>query len=503
MPEEEKLFWIKETLRDKEMLHIFTLYFFPSFVPDPNVPEAHIELIDEITSPVDGAVIFPRGFAKSTWIKADTLHDIVYGLEEVILYVGATIGDAGHHFESMKGQLEENELLRAVYGDLVPPESKVGRKWTSRHFETTNAVNVVARGRSRGRGVNIRNKRPTKVIIDDAEDDKMVRKPEQRAKFHDWLYTVIFPSVDKVKGRIKMVGTVLHEMAEVLQFYEKHGGIFKRAIENGKSIWPNYFSLADLEAIRKKIGTRAFNREYMNNAKSEDEAGIKREWIEKAFYVTLPVEMGFESFIYIDPQAGESAQADEYAITVLYKERQSVHRYLIEQVADRSSQFEQAKQVVRAWLRHRRITKLVGVEKVLNQTSVWQTLQDWKAKKINFNLPEMTKEDPEWIDENDRNIPIVAWSPKGKDKKARQEMFEPDWERGEIHIRPEMDELKNQIMFLGTGNIDHDDRADSLVGALELAGRRSVEDTQDRVRASDDKTRYNQTIMGNVRKKVF
>lgn len=485
------------------MLHIFALYFFPTFIPDPNVPTAHFDLIDEITSPVDGAVIFPRGFAKSTWIKVDTLHDIVYGLEPVILYVGATVGDAGHHFESIKGQLEDNDLLRTVYGDLVPPENKVGRKWTSRHFETSNGVNVVARGRSRGRGVNIRNKRPTKVIIDDAEDDKMVRKPEQRLKFHDWLYSVIFPSVDKVRGRIKMVGTVLHEMAEVLQFYEKHGGVFKRAIENGKSIWEAYFDLAYLMEIKKKIGTRAFNREYMNNAKSEDEAGIKREWIEKAQYVTLPVQFGFEAFLYIDPQAGESAQADEYAVTVLYKERLSVHRYVVEQVAGRKSQNEQAKDVVRAWLRHRKIVKMVGVEKVLNQTSVWQTLQDWKARRINFNLPEWTQENPEWVDENDRTIPIVAWSPKGKDKKARQEMFEPDWERGEIHIRPEMDELKNQIMFLGTGNIDHDDRADSLVGALELAGRRSVEETPDRVRATDNKTRYNQSTFGNIRKKTF
>lgn len=485
------------------MLHIFALYFFYAFIPDPNIPQAHFDLIDEITNPFDGAVIFPRGFAKSTWIKVDTLHDIVYGLEPVILYVGATVGDAGHHFESIKGQLEENELLRTVYGDLVPPESKVGRKWTARHFETTNGVNVVARGRSRGRGVNIRNKRPTKVIVDDAEDDKMVRKPDQRAKFHDWLNSVIFPSVDKVRGRIKMVGTVLHEFAEIVLFYEKHGGVFKRAIENGKSIWPNYFPLEDLDEIKKKVGTRAFNREYMNNAKSEDEAGIKREWIEKGEYVTLPVQLGFEAFIYIDPQAGESAQADEFAITCLYKERQSVHRYVIEQEAGRISQNEQAKEVVRMWLRHRKIVVLVGVEKVLNQTSVWQTLQDWKARRINFNLPEWTKENAEWIDETDRNIPIVAWSPKGKDKKARLEMFEPDFERAEIHLRPEMEELKQQVMFMGTGNIDHDDRADSLVGALELSGRRSVEDTTDRVRATDTKTRYNQTIFGNIRKKVF
>lgn len=491
------------------MLHIFGAYFFPSFVLDPNVPPAHLELIDEISNKFDGAVIFPRGFAKSTWIKIDTIHDIVYGLEPVILYVGATIGDAGLHFESIKGQFEENELLITVYGDLVPPENKVGRKWTARHFETSNGVNVVARGRARGRGVNIKNKRPTKVIIDDAEDDKMVRKQEQRAKFHDWLTNIIFPSVDKVRGRIKMVGTVLHEFAEIVLFYEKHGGVFKRAIENGQSIWPNYFTLEDLERIREKISTRAFNREYMNNAKSEDEAGIKREFIEKGYYTELPLDKGFEGVLFIDPQAGESGMADEYAISVLYIQRQSVHRYLVEQQAGRASQLDQARFFVQMWLKHRKIiNKGCGVEKVLNQTSVWQILQDWKARKIDFNTADMIEErkrtgkDPVgWIDESDRNIPIVAWSPKGKDKKARQEMFEPDWERGEIHIRREMEILRDQIMFLGTGNIDHDDRADSLNGALEMAGRRSLGSLN--AVAEQPKTRYDKTIMGNVRNKVF
>lgn len=502
MSRDEQPFWIKETLRDKEMLHIFALYFFPSFVPDPNIPQAHFDLIDEITSPVDGAVIFPRGFAKSTWIKIDTLHDIVYGLEPVILYVGATVGDAGHHFESMKGQLEDNDLLRTVYGDLVPPESRVGRKWTARHFETINGVNVVARGRSRGRGVNIRNRRPTKIIIDDAEDDKLVRKEEQRAKFHDWLYSVIFPSIDKLRGRIKMVGTVLHEFAEVVLFYEKHGGVFKRAIENGESIWPAYFPKEYLESLRDKIGTRAFNREYMNNAKSEDEAGIKRAWIEKGYFTELPTANGFEGVVYLDPQAGESGMADEFAITVLYAERRSVHRYVVEQIAGRVSQLDQARMVVRTWLKHRKtINRGVGIEKVLNQTSVWQILQDWKARKINFNTEGMKAEHPDYVDESDRNIPIVAWSPKGKDKKARLEMFEPDFERGEIHIRREMETLRDQIMYMGTGNIDHDDRADSLIGALEMAGRTSISTNTDI--ASQGKKGYNQTIMGDIRNKVF
>ena len=70
----------------------------------------------------------------------------------------------------MKTELENNRLLLSTYGNLVPSEANKGRKWTNKHFETTNGINVVARSRNKGRGVNIKNKRPTKAIGDDIAD---------------------------------------------------------------------------------------------------------------------------------------------------------------------------------------------------------------------------------------------------------------------------------------------------------------------------------------------
>jgi len=472
LPEDDKATFIYETLRDKDMLHIFGQYFFPNIIKgDYDTPEAHLDLIDEISNPNDSAIIFPRDHAKSTWIKIDTLHDIVYGLEPVILYVCATLTDAGFHFESIKGELENNIVLRAIYQDLVPLDGENGRKWTNKHFETTNEVNVVARGRSKGRGVNIKNQRPTKIIIDDVEDDEQVKNPKQRIKLHHWLYYVIFNSLDRERGKIKMVGTVLHEMAEVLVFYEKHGGIFRRAIENGKSIWEERWSLESLAEKKEKIGTRAFNREYMNDAKSDEEAKIKREWLERANFVVLPSNVNYKSIIYIDPQSGSTGLSDEYAITCLYCQVRTAQRFVVEQEAGRTGQIDQARNVVRMWQRHKDVTQAVGIEKVLSQTSTWSILLDWKAFRIDFNTP-LTPEH-ERIDETNRNIPIMDWSPKGKDKVARLEMFEADFERGEIHLRPDMVELRNQLMFMGKDILDHDDRC-LVAGTLVLTDKGQV-----------------------------
>ena len=503
IPLEQQKGWIVDSLQDKSMLPVFGRYFFPLMIrgTDP-VPDCHVDLCRELSCVGSRAILFPREHAKSTWEAIDTIHDIVYGSEPVIVYVGATMTDAEMHFGGIKNELESNELLRDIYGDLVPLEGTQGKKWTNRHFETTNGINVKARGARKGRGIKIKGQRPTKIVIDDAEDDESVKNPVLRAKFHDWLYSVIIPSLDSERGKVKMIGTALHDLAEIVQFYEQFGGIFRRAVEKGKAIWPMRWSLEKLESKRKEIGSRAFLREFMQQSKPDEEAGVKREWIEKAHYVTLPLEHGFVGVIYIDPQAGESALADEYAITVLFREKQTVHRYVKEQIAGRASQLEQAKEIVRAWQRHKRLIVIVGIECVLNQTAVWQNLADWKARKVNFNTSETPIADR--IEEDDRNIPIVKWSPKGKDKLARLQMFEPDFERGEIHLMPGMVELQNQIMFLETGNLDHDDRVDSLTGALELIGSRGswrdkgMEKTLDKKYTKDDRS-----ISGNPRNKKW
>lgn len=501
VPINEQDQWIHRTLRSKKNLHIFGRFFFPQIIKGNNdVPDCHLELIEEMNRPDDSAIIFPRGFAKSTWEKIDTIQDIVYGIEPVILYISDILQSAKYHFESMKSELENNDLLRLVYGNLVPDQKLLGTKWTNTHFETTNGINVVARGAGKGRGVNIKNQRPTKIVCDDIESDEQVKSAVRRNKLHRWLYEVIFPSKDKNKGRIKMIGTVLHEMAEIFQFYEKHGGIFRKAIENNESIWPKVYTLTDLDKIKDKIGTRAFSQEYMNTPTSDEMANFDPTWIDINCYSLLPNFGRIKTVIYIDPQAGESAQADEFAITVLTWEERDVHRYVKEQIAGRVSQLEQAKLVVRAWLRNKN-AYVVGVEKVLNQTAVYQYLVGWKNRKIDFNTKGMTPADKDWIDEQDRNIPILATDPGGKDKVARLQKHEASFERGEIHLRSEMKILRDQILFLGRDVLDHDDRCDSLVGALDLSykGNNNLQDKTDSVY----NRRANETVAGNLMKENY
>lgn len=448
-------------------------------------------MIREISRPEDSAVIFPRGFGKSTWEKIDTIHDIVYSLEPVIVYVSATLKDAAFHFESIKAQLEENQLLRAIYGDLVPPmKARESVKWTNTHFETTNGVNVVARGANKGRGINIKNQRPTKIIIDDAEDDEQVLSSARREKYREWLYGVIIPSLDTERGKLKVIGTVIHIDCEVLNFYKKHGGIMRKAIESGESIWPQRWSISKLQEEKERIGTRAFMKEYQQEPTNYELARIKTEWIDDNTYVVLPKNTGtfFNTVIAIDPQSGEKRQADEYAVTAVGWYNGDAHRYVLEQVAGHGTQLDQAKEVVRMWLQYPN-SKAVGVEKIMTQVAVYQLLLAWRSGRIPLD----------GVDATNRNIPIVAISPEGKDKIARFEKHEPAIERGELHLRPEMKVLREQILFLGTGALDHDDRVDSLIMALDL----SLKHTTSNKQVLQDLATKNKTAAGNLWREKF
>ena len=484
-PEHQKIAFIRAALRDKKMLHVFGRYFFPKIIQGfEDVPECHIDLTDEISRRADSAVIFPRGHSKSTWEKIDTLHDIVYGIEPVILYIGATMTDASFHFESIKSELENNDLLITVFGNLVPHEGAKGRKWTNKHFETTNGVNCVARGAGRGRGVNIKNQRPTKIVCDDIESDEQVRSTDRRIKLNRWLYDVIFPSKDARRGFIKMIGTVLSQHCEILRFYNKHGGIFKSAIENGQSIWPAMFLIEKLDEIKEAIGTRAFSQEYLNKPINTETAIIKKEWIEENYYSTLDAKMILFKVIMMDPQAGVTKQADLYGLAVVGFYKGDKHRYLLNIMSGRDTQINQAALLVKTYQENENVT-VVGVEKIMTQVAVYQLILDWKAGRI--KLP--------GVNNDDRNIPILAVEPKGKDKVARMQMHESAFERGEIHLHQTMTAFAERLTCFP--ELDHDDDIDAFLYSLENSYKSNF--------TFKKKSDYNsnRTIVGNVFKKQF
>lgn len=454
--------FLRRFFRSKDKLHLFGRFFFDHIIKgDYETPEAHRLLLQEITNRKTSAIIYPRGFAKTTWERIDTLHDIVYALEPVIMYVSSTQTDAQFHFESIKFELENNDLLRQIYGDLVPNSSDFSRKWSNTHFETSNRVNLLARGACKGRGVNIKNQRPTKIILDDIEEDEAVRSPERRAKLHSWLMRVIIPSLDKDRGYCKMIGTVLSEQCELLKFYKNYGGLFKKCNdESGHSIWPQKWSDEDLLAKREEIGLFAFSSEFLNTPVNEETAIIQRAWIENNKYEQLKDTTMMRTVIMFDPQNGEGESADYYGLCVVGFFPKERHRYVLKILTGRDTQRNQAALFVRTCQEFPN-SIAAGIEKIITQVAVYQLVLEWIAG--NIDLPD--------VNNDNRNVSVIPVTPEGKDKKARLEMHQAAFERGEVHLHHTMKNLEDQLVSFP--QVDHDDDVDATVYCLEWANRKA------------------------------
>lgn len=433
---------IREGLRDKANLHIFGKYFFPHIIKG-SVPDCHLDLIREMTRREDSAIIFPRGHAKSTWEKIDCIHDIVYALEPVILYVGNTITDAQFHFEAIKAELESNEVLRHVYGVLVPPEWQDSPKWTNKHFETSNKVNVVARGAGKGRGVNIKNQRPTKIIIDDAEDDEGVRSPERRQKLHSWITNVIVPSVDREVGYVKMIGTVLNDDCEVLNFYKANGGIFRKAIENGKPIW---WSQKRLDQLKAKIGSIAFAQEMMNEPTNDETALVKLSWLK--FYNRGEAPTKLTKYAFADLAISSSGKADYFVIIVVGLDDDG-NVWILDLFREKGLTFNaQVEAIIQMHIKHQ-LTR-IGIESVAYQRALEQEVKrQGNAMKPPVHVPA---------------VPVIP----DMDKTRRLLRFTPQIENGTIRFLREHTALVEELTRFP--NAAHDDTVDTLTGVMSLLG---------------------------------
>ena len=437
--------YLKDKTANPLKLAIFGVYFFPHIIKD-SVPDVHLDLIREMTRREDSAIIFPRGHAKSTWEKIDCIHDIMYGLEPVILYVGNTITDAQFHFEAIKSELESNEALKSVYGSVVPPEWQDSPKWTNKHFETSNHINVIARGAGKGRGVNIKNQRPTKIIIDDAEDDELVRSPERRQKFHTWIHNVIIPSMDREVGFLKFIGTVLNDECEVLNFYKTNGGIFRKAIENGKSIW---WPMEKLMQLKKKIGSIAFAQEYMNEPTNDETAMVKMSWLK--FYEPGTAPANLTKYAHADLAISTSTKADYFVILVVgVDENGGV--WVLDMFREKGVTFNgQVEAIIQCHLKHN-LTR-IGIESVAYQRALEQEV---KRQGNAMNPPVY--------------VPAIPVIPDG-DKTRGLLRISPQIENGTIHFLREHTALIEELTRFP--NAGHDDTVDTLTGVMRLVGTTS------------------------------
>ena len=324
--EEHARDYLLSELRDEKNMALFAMCF-PNHVPD-YPPDFHIAIWEQYrTAPKHVGGAAPRGFAKSTVTSVVYLaHKVLFGNSRMNLLISDTYTQAVDLMASLKDELEENHVIKWLFGDVV------GARWAHDDIYvigvTASGKRVSSRILALGAGMKVRgrkykNFRPQTVIIDDLENDEAVQSKERREKLRKWLLRAVLPALDRTVGRVILIGTVLHKksllnsiIAEGAdadpQFRSwskfKYSAIvetdFSKAVNREigrrqRSLWPEAFSLRKLIAMRDDpedpdyIGSIPFAQEMQNNPLDEGQRIIQPEWVDESTYKLTEVLAAF------------------------------------------------------------------------------------------------------------------------------------------------------------------------------------------------------------------
>lgn len=238
-------------------------------------------------------VIGPRGSSKSTvGSTASILNDICESREPYIVLISDTATQAQGTLDGIKDELETNDALAAAYPHAVGK----GPVWRDSKIVTANNVTVEALGtgcKLRGRRVGAN--RPSKIVIDDAENDDHITSPHRRAKVANWFDRAVMKAGSPTTN-VVVLGSSLCRGCLVENLALRPGWRSKR----WPSIltWPDRMDLwAEWEAVlHAKPGDEGLEaaRQYYEARAAEMEAGAEVLWPEREPLYALMLQRAIE-----------------------------------------------------------------------------------------------------------------------------------------------------------------------------------------------------------------
>ena len=400
-----------------------------------------------------------RGHAKSThmgvfvplWLKIQKERQF-----HTLVLVSKSEDSADRLLADLQAELEFNRRYINDFGEQM----KEGN-WAEGEFTTLDGYYFTSIGRGQSpRGLKNKSRRPDYIIIDDIDDDEMVRNEQRVSKATEWVLSALFGAMEAGRGRFIMVGnriaknSVLSKIIERPGVYHTKVNILDR---DGKPTWKENYTAAEVAEMRSMMGERNFQKEYMNNPTTEGSVFRAKDI---RYGKMLQLKEYRQLICYTDPSFKNSATAD-YKATMLVGKTPDGHFHLIKAYADQTS----VSQMI-AW--HYDVMDYVdGKVPVLYfmESNFMQDLMLDEFKKVGNAVG--------------HHVPIRGDARKKGDKFARIEAMQPLFERGLVVFNekeknsPGMQVLEEQLLMFEKGGRAHDDAPDALESAIWMLSQRT------------------------------
>lgn len=421
----------------------------------------HLDAADYLLKHEDTRALFEwaRGHAKSShlslliplWLKIQKPRKL-----SVMVLVSKSEDMAVRLLSDLQAELQYNMGFIKDFGNQVKTGS-----WTEGEFRTSDGCLFVALGRGQSpRGLKDRGKRPDYIVIDDIDDDELIRNPRRVSDALEWALTALAGTMAMGRGRFVMVGNRIGKDSVLSRFAERPG-IYHTTVnalnKKGLPSWGENYTPDEIKKMREFIGERRFQKEYMNNPINEG-AVFQRKHIRYGKMLDLKL---YKTLIcYTDPSFKHSATAD-YKATVVVGKTATGEFHILKAFVDQTS-----------------VTTMVSwhylvVDYVAGRVPVLYYME------ANFMQDLLLDEFKTVGNITGAQIPIRGDQRTKPDKFARIEAMSPLFERGLVLLNerekdsPGMITLVDQLLMFEKGSKSHDDAPDALEGAVWLLSKRS------------------------------
>jgi hypothetical protein len=194
------------------------------------------------------------------------------------LIVGSHTAELAQRFGRMIRNLVADERYKELFPDfLLSADSKAAGRWDTSHGG--EAFFIGKGGAMTGRGGNV-------VILDDILDEQDALSNTAMENTWEWYQSgprqrlqpngaiIVINTrwkTDDLSGRLlKLQGGIKADKWEILEF--------PAILPSGGPLWPEYWKLEELEAVKHTIGLQKWNAQWQQTPTADEGAILKREW---------------------------------------------------------------------------------------------------------------------------------------------------------------------------------------------------------------------------------
>jgi len=270
--------------------------------PD-DTPPFHDELVELWHSSTPNVLVLAfRGGGKSTLAEEAIVLEAASRRVRNALIVGSSFDRAADRLRAIKHELETNELLIELYGDLR------GSIWGVERLVLANGAAIQAFGRGQSlRGVKHLDARPDLAFVDDVEEEEHVRTPEARQQTWDWFMRDLMPALDR-NARIRIAATPLDRDSLPMRLKRQSGWTTRTypiehidACGERRATWPARYPLDWIDAKRCEFDEAGMTHAYAQEYLCEPEDPASRVFLASMLKVEPRVRVFERAFAFYDP----------------------------------------------------------------------------------------------------------------------------------------------------------------------------------------------------------